>query len=177
MRKILRFPVCSKQSKLETLKFPAFPRSSKKRDIKQINGADCGPNILKHAIFYKIGIDVPEWKLINLSCCDNKYGAPIKGMANAARKYGLRYELRENASISDLIRSIDEGNPVIIFIQAWDGGHYDAVTGYDDKENKIIYYDPYDGGKKKEIHYETLDKKWYGSDLYLRNHFGIFIKD
>ena len=77
--------------------------------------------------------------------------------------------------ISDLINSIDNKNPAIILIQAWGNGHYVVANGYDNKNKKVFYYDPFDG-KTKPIRYENLDKRWHGLDRFERDHLGIFFK-
>lgn len=140
---------------------------------RQINLSSCGPHAMKQVILYKLGLDVPEYKLINMSCCSEKTGAPIKGMEQVARKFDLNYILKENSSIEDIISSIDNNNPVILFIQEWGTGHYVVANGYDTKQEKVFYYDPL-YGKTRQMNYETLDKKWHGVDLFKRNKFGMF---
>jgi ABC-type bacteriocin/lantibiotic exporter with double-glycine peptidase domain len=142
---------------------------------KQINLSSCGPNAMKKVIAYKSGIDVPEHQLINMSCCSWANGAPINGMEQVARKFNLDYELKHNSSVDDIISSIDNNNPVVLLIQEWGSGHYVVANGYDDKYEKVFYYDPL-YGKVKNINYSTLDKKWVGVDLFERDHFGIFFK-
>jgi len=153
MKKILSFPIISKQT----------------------NEGSCGPNAMKHVILYKKGLNTPEWKLINMSSCSEKNGAPIDGLARIAKNFNLSYELMHNSSIFDLINSIDNKNPAILLIQAWGNGHYVVANGYDNKIKKVFYYDPFDG-KTKPIRYENLDKRWHGLDMFERNHFGIFFK-
>ena len=108
-----------------------------------------------------------------MSCCSWANGAPIEGMSRIAKNFNLNYKLKHNSSIEDIISSMDKGNPAILLIQAWGNGHYVVANGYDDKNNKIFYYDPL-YGKTKNINYETLDKNWHGVDLFKRNHFGMF---
>ena len=172
------------------LKSPTPPSPKKKSSlIKQINYNSCGPNVMGWVIFHKYGLKVPEEKLINISNC-GRNGAYISGMTKIADKYGLNYELKHNSLISDLIDSIDSGNPVILLIQkTWlnikvqdwssiqDFGHYIVVHGYSDKEEKIYYYEPYYGKKRTQISYKNLDERWHGLDLFPRNHFGMFIQD
>lgn len=160
MRKRLRFPVIPKRFSLR----------------KQNREGSCGPNGMRYVIAYYKGLDIPEWQLINMSCCSQSNGAPIDGMARIAKNFNLNYELMHNSSISDLVGSINEKNPVVLLIQSWGTGHYVVANGYDDKHNKIFYYDPL-YGKTKQMNYETLDKKWHGVDLFERNHLGIFFKN
>jgi uncharacterized protein YvpB len=153
------------------------------RGYGQLHGGSCGPNIMRRVISYKRGLDVIEEDLINLGNCSVKKGTSIDGIANIADKFGLNYLMKTNSSISDLIQSIKENNPVVLLIQAWpekkvkdwtkvhENGHYVGVFGFDEKEEKIFYYDPL-GGKEKDISYKNLLERWH--DGY--NNFGIFFK-
>lgn len=147
------------------LKFP--------KGDKQINLSSCGPHAMKQVILYKLGLDVPEYKLINMSCCSSSTGAPIKGIIQVAKNFNLNHSLKHNSSVEDIISSINTENPVILFIQEWKSGHYVVANGYDDKYGKVFYYDPL-YGKTRDMNYETLDKVWHGLDVFHRNHFGIF---
>lgn len=148
-----------------------FPRGN-----RQINLSSCGPNVLKHTIFYKKGLNISEHYLANLSCCSEKNGSLIKDIIRVAKNFNLNFNLKENSSIEDIISSINTENPVILLIQEWKSGHYIVANGYDSKHKKIFYYDPL-YGKTREIKYETLDKIWTCLEGYQRNKFGIFIKD
>jgi ABC-type bacteriocin/lantibiotic exporter with double-glycine peptidase domain len=150
------------------LKFP--------KGKKQINLSSCGPNVLKHIIFYKKGLHVPEHYLANLSCCSKKNGALIKDIVRVAKNFNLNYTLKENASIEDIIYSINTENPAILLIQEWKSGHYVVANGYDTKHKKIFYYDPL-YGKTRNMNYGTLSKVWFVLEGQQKNHFAIFIKD
>lgn len=143
---------------------------------KQHHGGSCGPNVMKKIIAYKLGIHVPEHQLINISCCSFANGASIDGMVKIANEFNLNHDLKHNSSIEEIISSINNNNPVVLLIRAWGNGHYIAANGYDNKFDKIFYYDPFDG-KIKSMKYSTLNEKWHGLDVFERNHFGIFFKD
>ncbi len=151
----------------KVLKFPEGDR--------QINLSSCGPNCLKQYILYKKGFSLPEHQLINMSCCSETIGAPIKGMEQVARKFNLNYDLKHDSSIEDITSSIDKNNPVILLIQEWGTGHYVVANGYDKQKGKIFYYDPL-YGKTRNMNYKTLEKKWFGVDLFRRNKFGMFFR-
>lgn len=161
-----------------------FPES-----YKQINGGSCGPNLMKQIILYKTGLNIPENNIINAGNCSHKRGTSIEGMIKISEKFNLNYDLRDNSLISDIINSINKNNPVILLIQAWQSGkikdwkktdhlgHYIGAIGYDTRESKIFYYDPFDG-KNKSISYIKLEERWHDRDLnILYNHFGIFFKN
>jgi uncharacterized protein YvpB len=163
-----------------------LPPDCDPRHYKQSNRGSCGPNAMKRIISYKQGLNILEQHLINLSNCSQKNGASVKGIAKIADSFNLDCIQKNNSSISDLINSINEGNPIILLIQAWPDkkiknwsetwsyGHYIDVLGFDTLEEKIFYYDPYDG-KDKEISYKKLDERWHdktSKELY--NKFGMF---
>lgn len=140
---------------------------------KQIKDYSCGPNAIKQVIHYKYRLDIPEKYLMKIGETSEK-GTSIQGMMTIAEKFKLDYRIRCNSSISDLINSIKEDNPVILLIQAWGDGHYVVAYGYDKKQDKILYYDPFDG-KKKSISSEKLNERWNDRDKEnIYNRFGMF---
>lgn len=142
---------------------------------KQLHGGSCGPHAMKKVIKYRLGIEVPEHKLINMSCCSWRNGTSINGLIKVARNFNLNHIIKHNSSVEDIISSIDTENPAILLVQEWGSGHYVVANGYDDKQEKVFYYDPL-YGKTRNMNYETLDKKWFGVDVFERNRFGIFFK-
>ena len=97
--------------------------------------------------------------------------------------------LSTSAIISDLVDSIKNENPVILDIQAWPAkktrnwenvwchGHYVVAIGNNEKEGKLIYYDPFDG-KKKQILYKKLIQRWHDWDSKKAYHqSAIFFKN
>jgi uncharacterized protein YvpB len=156
---------------------------------KQIHEGSCGPNIMKHILLNKYGLNIPERNLINISGCSQEYGTSVEGMMNIAENFNLNYSLKYNSSISDLIYSINKDNPVVILVQEglndnfknwgkiWDKGHYIGINGFDKQEEKIFYYDPL-YCKIKTISYENLNKKWHDKDSEdVYEHFAMFFEN
>lgn len=90
-----------------------------------------------------------------------------------------------------MVDSIENENPVALLIQAWPNkkirngdwlninafGHYVVAFGYDNKERRLFYYDPWDG-KHKVISYDKLNDRWHDlRSKIVYNHFGIFFKN
>jgi hypothetical protein len=157
---------------------------------KQYHIASCGTKAMQKIILYKKGIEVPESDLIRIANTSRK-GTPIASMLRIADKFDLHYFLKNNSSISDLINSIDKGNPAVLSTQDWPNkkvkdwsietafGHYLDIFGYDTKEEKIYYYDSYQG-KIKTIRYGKLDTMWHDVDFKtgeVFDHFAIFFSD
>lgn len=165
----------------KTLGFP--------KGVRQLGEGFCGPNAMKHLIFYKYGLEIPEDSLMKVGCGSKKDGVSVRGMEKIATKFNLNYDLKHGSSISDLVESISKENPVILLVQAWpdrkihdwsrtwDYGHYVVVIGYNQKKDKVTYYDPYDG-KKKFLSKEKLNEIWHDRDsenVYVN--FGMFFRN
>jgi hypothetical protein len=157
---------------------------------KQYNIASCGTKAMQQVIRLQKGIEVPEMDLIRIANPSRK-GTPIESMLRMADKFDLKYFLKHNYSIQDLIDSVDKGNSAILSVQGWPSykvknwlvetafGHWDALDGYDTQAEKIHYYDPYDG-KIKNIRYAKLHLVAHDVDFKtgeVFNHFAIFFTD
>jgi len=95
----------------KVLNFPTY--------YKQINIGSCGPNAMKGVISYILRKEISEHYLINLGNSSEEHGTSVRGMAKIADNFGLKYDLKQNSSIDDLVESIKKDIPVIILIQAW----------------------------------------------------------
>jgi hypothetical protein len=161
-----------------------------KTKFKQLGEGCCGPNALKHIFINKYGLDVPEKRLIDISNCAQRNGASVRGILKVADTFNLNYKIKHNSSIQDLIDSVINDNPGILLVQAWPNnkvsdwsninysGHYIDFFGFDTLEEKIFYYDPFDG-KKKNISYKKLEEVWHDEDpknKIFYNKFAIFFK-
>lgn len=159
------------------LKFPNGP--------KQLTNYSCGTNCMRYVIYYYNGVSIPEEILMRIGNTSEKAGTSLPGMKRIADKFDLDYELKFNSSISDLVQLIKEENLAVLSVQAWPNrkiqsggwkginafGHYVVAFGYDNKNEKLNYYDPFDG-KNKTISYLKLEERWHDGD----DHLGIFFK-
>lgn len=151
----------------------------------------CGPNLMRQVILYKNGLYIPEKELVNIGCCSIKGGTNIKNMSKIANTFNLNHYTKNNSSIDDLRHAINEDNPIILLIQAWpgkkvkdwvntwDNGHYIGAFGYDDKKDKLFYYDPC-GGKTKDISYKNLEERWHDVNFKtgeVYKNFGMFFRN
>ena len=95
-------------------------------------------------------------------------------------------EVGQNRDIAFLERTILEGKPSIICIQAWDylddyteawdSGHYVIANGFD--EENIYFMDPSLLGTYGYIPKDELDKRWHdvdGTEEFVVNHFAITV--
>lgn len=88
-------------------------------------------------------------------------------LADYARNQGMRTAHRNNASLDDLTKMVDQGVPVLTMIEPGDPGdmvlHYVAVTGYtrgaDGKVQDVTIADPA-GGQLTTMSADEWAKKW-----------------
>ena len=132
---------------------------------------NCGTTSMNMILsFY--GHDVREDGLIKISKATPEEGAPIEGLKDIARKYGLKFK-EGTFTTNDLKRHIDMGWPTLLMIQAWstqdnpdwanewDQGHYTVCVGYDD--NRLFFADP-SSIHKTYIPIGALNSRWHGWD-------------
>lgn len=79
----------------------------------------------------------------------------------AARRRGFRAEMYQG-SLEDLRRRIDQGRPVLAFLNVWlrhlPQGHFVVVTGYDDARGGVYVHD----GRRRDrfLRYSRLESAW-----------------
>jgi len=168
---------------IKKLDFPVLHKKPSLR--KQNHEGSCGPNCMRHIIFYYTGLNIPEESLIKIGNTSKKSGTSLEGMIKIANKFNLSYESKYNSSISELINSIRNENLAVLSIQAWPNrkirngnwkntlefGHYVAAYGYNNLIGKLYYYDSFDG-IHKDFSYKKLEEVWHDDE----EHFGIFFK-
>jgi len=113
---------------------------------------DCGVKALQIVIAY-YGIDIREDELIK-ELGTGKDGTRVDKMIAVAESKGFRVEARQHWTIREMKRSIDQGHPVIVLLQAWserymtledwrndyDDGHYAVLIGYG--KRVMLFEDP-----------------------------------
>lgn len=147
------------------MKILDFPAS------KQSFNYDCGAAALR-AVFSYYGIRANAASIRKIAGTVKVYGTSVHGMEKAARYFGLQCKSRKMTT-RGLKRSIDQGIPVILRLQAWpnrkirnwknhwDDGHYAVAIGYDAK--RIYFEDPYPGSRTY-LAYDELLERWHDCD-------------
>ncbi len=142
-------------------------------DVRQSTDYSCGAGATQAVLRYW-GQDIPEediiW-LLNISE-DGMRGADPKYVVNVIKYgYNLEAQMKENMTIADLERSIRDGIPVIVPIQAWKGddptpwsedinhGHYVVVTGFD--TDNLYFEDPAILGSAGYIPKDEFVQRWH----------------
>jgi ABC-type bacteriocin/lantibiotic exporter with double-glycine peptidase domain len=108
----------------------------------QSDDSTCGPASLR-MVFSYYGTDLSE-KTIAYACNHTyEFGCQGEDMVCAANHFGFNVFLRNNSTISDIEKYIDQGIPVIVdwFCGDPPEGHSSVVIGYSDKNLYIL--DPY----------------------------------
>jgi predicted double-glycine peptidase len=143
-------------------------------DVRQPTNSSSGPTALQAVLNY-YGTDKPVDVLINMTNTSDNGTIP-DNLAQAARDLGFNAEIKENMTLEDLQKNINQGTPTIIICQAWrdgnntnqswkddqDDGHYMVVIGIDDKN--VYLEDPAILGSRGFIPIQEFLERWH--DLY-----------
>jgi ABC-type bacteriocin/lantibiotic exporter with double-glycine peptidase domain len=162
---------------VKMLEFPEF---------RQVFNYDCGANALQSILVY-YGFAMREDKIMELAGTTEKNGTPVDGIVKVAKMFKLDVEIRENMTVEDIKKYIDEGFPVLIPMQAWPDfkepkwediwgeGHYCVCLGYDDKR---IYFEDPAAPLRTYVPVDEFEVRWHDEDGdgNRLEHFGIIIK-
>lgn len=160
---------------MRTLKFPNFRQSTE---------YDCGATAMQAVLAY-YGHDV-RLEAVQKAAGTNKTGTRIKGLIQAARKYGLKAEAK-TMTATELQRYIDRGIPVILPVQAWPTkkiitwknewkyGHYVIGIGYNTQR---IYFEDPSSITRTYLTYKELEERWHDQSYegVRYEHIGIAIE-
>ncbi len=127
---------------------------------RQVNEWSCGPSSLKIVLDYfndKKSINL----LIKKTGCD-KTGTLHKGFRKALKAFEYKFYEKKNSSIKDIENFIQKAIPVIVDYQAYHGGHFSAVIGYD--RTRFLLSDPAYNKKFKWVSKKDFEKKWWEED-------------
>jgi hypothetical protein len=127
---------------------------------RQVTPWSCGPSALKIVLdFYENKIN--PGKLISETECTTE-GTLHKGLRKILDKLGYKYIEKEKATIDDIEEFIIKGIPVIVDYQAYHGGHFSTIIGFD--ENRFYISDPASDKKYKWIKKQDFEKRWHEED-------------
>lgn len=161
---------------------------SSKQQTNYTCGAACLRSISK---YYKKDLK-DESSFSSLCNAGEKKGCRPDDLVTAAKSLGFDVKMKQNMTIEELIRYIDEKTPVIVAIQAWSNsedtkkeykklkcGHYVVAIGHDDK--KIYFEDPSVQGARPYLPKEEFLERWIDREAYKKEHaikrrLGIIIK-
>jgi predicted double-glycine peptidase len=165
--------------------------------VRQKEDFSCGDvsvlSVLRYYDFDKWSL-MEEHALYKPMHTSSKAGTDPQPMAEFLRKAGLEAEVKTgtDATVEQIIKSLDQGNPVITCIQAWqdkthvkdfkpwktdwDDGHYVVAIGHDKKN--LYFMDPSTDGKYTYIPVAQFVDRWHdvmGKDNKHTQHITIFI--
>ncbi len=161
-------------------------------DTRQSTEYSCGAAALQAVLRYW-GKDLEEPELIQLLHTSPETGTYVGDIVRVARGLGMKAEMKENVSLSDLQDSLKKGIPVIVCGQAWrsredsdksvqedwEDGHYIVVLGMD--KRYIYYQDPFIKRGKVFVTHQLFEKSWHNvrgktsGDTKKQFHLGVFI--
>ncbi len=132
-----------------------------------LNTSMCGPASLKIVLKY-YGVEVTEKELVKLSKWNKNLGIDDKGVETAAKHFGFKVKIKNNSSLKDIEKWLDQKVPVIVnwFTRGRKDysnsdiadGHYSVVAGLDDK---FIYLQDPEIGKIRKLRRDDFMKVWF----------------
>lgn len=138
--------------------------------VRQSQDYSCGAASLA-SVFYYWGVwDGREPELFPL-LDTNEEGTGGESIMQVARDFGLSASYEENMTIDRLNALVQEGNTLIINIQAWvtspivdwsqvwDDGHYVVVVGI--KDGIVFMMDPATAGRYGMLTVSDLEARWH----------------
>ncbi len=159
---------------------------------RQSTEYSCGAASLQ-AVLHHWGIDLDENRLMSLLHTSPETGTYVGDIVRVSRILGLKAELHENITLSELHDALNRGESVIVCGQAWrsredsdrsvqedwEDGHYVVVLGMD--ERYIYYQDPFIKRGKGFIAHRKFEQSWHNvrgktaADTKKQIHLGVFI--
>lgn len=100
--------------------------------VQQRDGFSCGPAVLVSVLAY-YHADPGSLERARKKLRTTEEGTTPESLERLARASGLRVKSGEGWALSDLLRELDRGRPVIVAARAHGDGHYLACVGYDRK--------------------------------------------
>jgi predicted double-glycine peptidase len=143
----------------------------------------CGASCLETILTF-FGYDVSEEEIMKIAGTTKKDGTLIKGIVKVAKKFKLKYKMRENMVIDDIKACVDKNTPCMLAIQAyrdnskirweddWQDGHWVVPIGYD---SRYIHFEDPASQYRTFLSYSELNKRWHDIDAADRKiiHCGI----
>lgn len=134
---------------------------------------DCGAKALQIVMAY-YGIDVREDELLG-ELGTGRDGTRVNRMISVAEARGFSVKARQDMSLREVKRYIDEGQPVIVLLQAWaerfmtlnnwrndnDDGHYAIMIGH--ARGVLLFEDPASFRRTWLREYEFM-ARWHDLD-------------
>lgn len=158
--------------------------------VPQATSYSCGAASLMAALEYWNVYDAPETKLFKPLHTTKKDGTEPSPIAEVARKYGLRAEIRDGLNLLDLRDALKDGTTVILDLQAWadkppldwksewEDGHYVVLIALD--PNYAYFMDPSSHGAYAYVPLLELLDRWHDYDnrdgqIHRHENLGILI--
>jgi len=161
-------------------------------DVRQAEHYSCGASSMQAVLAY-YGMDSYEADLRVMLKTAPKHGTYPWDMVGAAKQLGFDAEWKENLTLDDIKRSLQQGIPVITdsqrfkgadgtFENNWAGGHYMVAIGIDDRY--IYLEDPVLLGSRLKMTRTDFEESWHDYESELPPppdakkyyHLGVFIK-
>lgn len=139
-------------------------------DTRQETEWTCGPASLRAVMKALKGIDIPEDELVDLSDADSEEGSSTGDMMKALERLNVKGKRYDTIDSEMIKKSLSQGNPVILDVDAWGGEHWVVAKG--SSGDTFILMDPSAG--ELRLSSKALDSiRWSSSNGRVRG--GIII--
>lgn len=121
----------------------------------------CGPTCLEMLLeFY--GVEYDSEKLEALCEAAPKRGTDNQKLVEAAQGCGVEPRVLENASLQDIIETIESGHPVLVnYFNCKSGvGHFGVVKGVDAEGKALLLADP-KNGDDYALTFDHFQQHWH----------------
>jgi ABC-type bacteriocin/lantibiotic exporter with double-glycine peptidase domain len=117
------------------------------------------------------GYKVSEEELIQQAGTCSGQGTLIKDIEKTLGYYDLKFDSKKMTEM-EVRNYLDQGFPVLLLLQAWNGGNIDYKKDYQDghwvvaigyQEDRIIFEDPY-AFERTFLTREELKERWYSQE-------------
>jgi predicted double-glycine peptidase len=101
-------------------------------------------------------------------------GSDPAHVLRAAERYGLHAREYRPMTARQLARCLDRGRPVLMTLQAWDGGHWVVAIGHDARG--VYFEDPSLADARGFLTHDALDERWHdleGPDERRLDRYGV----
>lgn len=98
----------------------------------------CGPASLKSVVELLKGVEIPEKKLADITNANAKSGTSPEDIVRGCEE--LKLDAREEKQLTNdqLRKCMQDGSPVILDVDMWDGEHWVVVHACDDKSFTLM---------------------------------------
>ena len=182
-----------REKESDSRSFPQLPRTHLPVPIiRQATHYSCGAASLLSVLYYWRAYDGEESNLYHALETTPEQGTEPPKIVEVAKSYGLEAEMKENLTLTDLRKALEQGKTAILSIQAWrseenaskpwneiwDDGHYVVLVAMD--KTHVFVMDPSTASAYAYVSLDEFLERWHDFEdrhgtVWRYQHLAIFI--